>query len=435
MNALADAAIGLLKRERAVIVAATGLIFDALASRCRAAALEEVLESWRGGAWGKETPPGVGFPVLRSTNMRGKRVDPTDPAWVDVQPKLAAACALQPGDILVTKSSGSEDLVGKAALFVGADDEFPYLFSNFTLRLRPNGAKVRPEYLAWFLRSPQALMWRYASQETAVGLRNLQVGEYLRQDIPLPPVDYQTSVVAFLDDVESKVSATDARIPDDLCEQRRIVARIEELAGRVAEVSGLQRQAAEDTQQLHSSAKRVAFEDAKRFGERPMDECYARIPNGRRYDKATVSETGKVPVLSQSEDSLLGYHDGVPGVGEDQIPLVTFANHTCAVRFVDFPFSTIQNVFLLKPEPELDPRYFYHFLHGRVPQEFYGGHWSEVGLLRVPVPPLSEQRRIVAELDALQTKVDELKRLQAETQAELDALLPSILDRAFKGAL
>ena len=50
-------------------------------------------------------------------------------------------------------------------------------------------------------------------------------------------------------------------------------------------------------------------------------------------------------------------------------------------------------------------------------------------------PPLPEQRRIVAELDALQTKVDALKKLQAETAAEIDALLPSILDRAFRGEL
>jgi len=37
--------------------------------------------------------------------------------------------------------------------------------------------------------------------------------------------------------------------------------------------------------------------------------------------------------------------------------------------------------------------------------------------------------------DALQAEVDALKRLQAETAAELDALLPAILDRAFKGEL
>jgi len=35
----------------------------------------------------------------------------------------------------------------------------------------------------------------------------------------------------------------------------------------------------------------------------------------------------------------------------------------------------------------------------------------------------------------LQAKVDMLRRLQAETGAELDALLPAVLDRAFKGEL
>jgi type I restriction enzyme S subunit len=47
--------------------------------------------------------------------------------------------------------------------------------------------------------------------------------------------------------------------------------------------------------------------------------------------------------------------------------------------------------------------------------------------------PSSKQRRIVAGLDALQAEVDALKRLQAKTAAELDALLPALLDRAFKG--
>ena len=42
---------------------------------------------------------------------------------------------------------------------------------------------------------------------------------------------------------------------------------------------------------------------------------------------------------------------------------------------------------------------------------------------------------IVAYLDNLQAKVDHLKELQAKTSAELDALLPSILDKAFKGEL
>jgi len=53
----------------------------------------------------------------------------------------------------------------------------------------------------------------------------------------------------------------------------------------------------------------------------------------------------------------------------------------------------------------------------------------------VPCPPLPEQKQIVAYLDNLHEKVDKLKKLQKETENELEQLTPSILDRAFKGEL
>ena len=57
---------------------------------------------------------------------------------------------------------------------------------------------------------------------------------------------------------------------------------------------------------------------------------------------------------------------------------------------------------------------------------------QELEKLAFPCPSLPEQRRIVADLHAIQAEVDALKRLQAGTAAELDALFPAILDRAFK---
>ena len=57
---------------------------------------------------------------------------------------------------------------------------------------------------------------------------------------------------------------------------------------------------------------------------------------------------------------------------------------------------------------------------------------TKLKALPIALPPLTEQRRIVAELDALQAEVDALKCLQSETAAELDAFLPAVLDRAFK---
>jgi type I restriction enzyme S subunit len=58
-----------------------------------------------------------------------------------------------------------------------------------------------------------------------------------------------------------------------------------------------------------------------------------------------------------------------------------------------------------------------------------------LGELPFPVLNREQQDDAVAELDALQAKVDAVKALQTETAAELDAMLPAILDKAFKGEL
>ena len=56
--------------------------------------------------------------------------------------------------------------------------------------------------------------------------------------------------------------------------------------------------------------------------------------------------------------------------------------------------------------------------------------------------PNNEQRRIVAYLDSFplsrdlrQARLASLRQLQSATGEELSALLPSVLDRAFKGEL
>jgi type I restriction enzyme S subunit len=56
---------------------------------------------------------------------------------------------------------------------------------------------------------------------------------------------------------------------------------------------------------------------------------------------------------------------------------------------------------------------------------------SALSEIDVPIPTFNKQQWF----DTLQAEVDALKRLQAETAAELDALLPAVLDRAFKGEL
>jgi type I restriction enzyme S subunit len=47
----------------------------------------------------------------------------------------------------------------------------------------------------------------------------------------------------------------------------------------------------------------------------------------------------------------------------------------------------------------------------------------------------NEQWRTVAYLDGLQAKVNVMRELQSASGKELSALMPSVLDRAFRGEL
>jgi type I restriction enzyme S subunit len=60
---------------------------------------------------------------------------------------------------------------------------------------------------------------------------------------------------------------------------------------------------------------------------------------------------------------------------------------------------------------------------------------GHIASIAVPIPPVDEQRHVIAQREVLLEKVETAKQLQANVTVELDALLPSILNEAFKGEL
>ncbi len=59
----------------------------------------------------------------------------------------------------------------------------------------------------------------------------------------------------------------------------------------------------------------------------------------------------------------------------------------------------------------------------------------EIRAFSVPLPRLNEQKEAVKHLDTVLEQLSEAALVRKKTSLELDALLPSIFDRAFKGEL
>src|SRR5262245_59841428 len=113
--------------------------------------LSEILVMSDSGTWGDEGTDLSGNPVLRSSNIQNYKLDIDHVAWRIVPARDIDKKRLLPGDIIVTSSSGSPELIAKCALFDQPDDGRDYYFSNFTLRLRADQTRVIPKYLYYWL--------------------------------------------------------------------------------------------------------------------------------------------------------------------------------------------------------------------------------------------------------------------------------------------
>lgn len=189
------------------------------------------------------------------------------------------------------------------------------------------------------------------------------------------------------------------------------------------------------------------IQDGNHGGDYPRKSEFTEdgVPfvTARQFDHGTI-RISEAPRLSQERATKLRI-----GFAKANDVLLT---HNASVGDVaiaphdtgDFLLGTSATYWRCNSEA-LDKRYLFYFMRS---QHFQGQLQfimkqttrNQVSVLKqvnlwICLPPLEEQRRIVAELDALQAEVDALKRLQTETAAELDALLPSILDKAFRGEL
>jgi type I restriction enzyme S subunit len=290
-------------------------------------------------------------------------------------------------------------------------------------------------------------------------------------------LDYYIRTHTFRDQVAAQGSTNYAAIrPLDvlgyeiplppLAEQRRLVARIEELAAQINEARALRCESAEEAEVLLASYRSTKLGQTKQPEWIPLSDYVANIDAGKSPATdgrpALPDEWGVLKVGAVS----FGFFDEQKNKA---LPISFVPPPELEVKAGDFVMSRANTLELVgacamvrKTRPKLMlsdktfrfvfreprqvlPEYLEHALKSRALREQIERGASgtsptmkniskeKVLALRLPPFDLSEQRRIVAELNALQTRVDLLKRLQAETAVELDALLPAILDRAFRG--
>jgi type I restriction enzyme S subunit len=333
---------------------------------------------------------------------------------------------IRAGELLVAEIDAKVGGFGIVATFLeGA------IVSSHYFRFKNKSERLDQRFLGWFIKTPA-----FREQIEAQGSTNyaaIRPAHVLSYQVPVPPLD----------------------------EQCRIVARIEHIASKVIEAQGIRAEALREVQALQASWSRNLFSSLDVKATCLEETCSDIIDN--LYSNPVYANNG-IPCI-RSPDVGFGTLDLVNARrtdeaeyrrrtvrGEprrDDIVLVREGGGTgkCAIVLPEQRLSLGQRVMMLRPDAtKIAPRFLLHQLLSPVIRQDHIQRLSKgsasphlnIGALRkfpLKVPPLDQQHHIVSELDSLQAQVDAVKSLQNQTAAELDAMLPAILDKAFRGEL
>lgn len=161
--------------------------------------------------------------------------------------------------------------------------------------------------------------------------------------------------------------------------------------------------------------------------------------------ESEVKPEGKYPVISQSHDFFIGFCDDESKLFQPSGKVIIFGDHTTVVKLIDFNFVIgADGVKIFIPNTQIISADFLYYIFkyytiGLEKKGGYSRHYKFIKNKPIPLPPLAEQKRIVAKIEEVMPFIDRYAtaydKLQSYNTRFPDDLKKSILQMAIQGKL
>lgn len=181
----------LLARYRQSVLKAAVTEFAGSSERVQ---LGQLLEDIRYGTAKKCRAEVEGVPVLRIPNVVTGQIDLEDLKFAELDEKEMSRLRLTRGDVLLVRSNGSANLVGRTAV---VDDRAAGMaFAGYLIRLRVDRNRLLPEFLHIVLNSPEVRANIERQARSTSGVHNINSTEVKAIELDLPSLAKQSEIVA-----------------------------------------------------------------------------------------------------------------------------------------------------------------------------------------------------------------------------------------------
>ena len=371
-------------------------------------------------------------PFLRTSNVLWDEIDLSSVDEMSFSERDLPAKLLRPGDLLVCE--GGE--IGRAAIWDGQVETMS--FQNHLHRLRPIVPDVEPRFYVFFLQSAFTQLGIFEGAGNKTTIPNLSRSRLAGLDVPQPPLGEQQAISAAL-----------SRIREALRTQGQSIAVAEDLkraAMRTLFTRGMRGEAQKETEigpvpeswetePLSALCVDADSVDLRSEGDRVIEYVdvssisrdYLQIEATSRYTLRVAPGRARKRILTGD----VIFATVRPTLLRAAIIREELDNQVCSTAFcvlrrdpnraVDkFIYYAVQREQFVQQLAEIETGASYPAVTDRMVKE-----------QMVPVPPMNEQREIVAALDAVDRKID----LHRRKRAMLEELFKVLLHKLMTGEI
>ena len=313
------------------------------------------------------------------------------------------------GDIVIAKMMPA----GRAIICPNKDKA--YVLSSDAVKLKPSSL-LNIYYLLYAINSP---LFQNQVNENVQGVTRLRtsIAKLKSYYFPLPPLNEQTRIVdslihylGIIDNIQGSVSNIKGYVV-------KVKSKILELAisGKLVPQDPADEPAEELLRRINPSAVPA---DKSHYQHLPQNWCTCKLEDivdyeqPQRYivESTDYNDTYKTPVLTAGKSFVIGYTNETAGIFKN-LPVIIFDDFTTDSKYVDFHFKVKSSAMkILHVKHGINIKYVYYFMSiTRLVGKTHKRYWiSEYSKLHIPLPPYNEQCSIVAALENISQKIDDI---------------------------
>ena len=318
-------------------------------------------------------------------NNEAKYINPSD--------ETKTQFLLENNDIVIARSGS----VGKSAIYKSEKYD-KMIFASYLIRLKADENKILPDYLFNFTKTQ--MYWNQVdANSVAVTQPNLNAEKIKEFQIPLPPIDIQQKIVSEIEVLEAK--------------EKKAKEEVEKLKNEVNDV----------------------FNKIETFQKVSLEDIAENLDNLRKPVTKGYRENGNIPYYGASGivDYVSDYvlDDYVLLVSEDGANLkartspIAFTasgkiwvnNHAHILKFKEKATHKIVEIYLNKTDIS-------EYITGQAQPKL---NQQNLNNIKIPLPPLSEQQKIVSEIEKIEEKIKVLETEISEIPKQKEAVLKKYL--------